>query len=201
MHCVSVTTPPEIILYYHLNHSIWSLSDNKEASCWVLPGLHPVNHLETQRGSNECIKLPRRRVQSTVQIIHLIPIGVIITNIVLWHESKLFRVYWKQRKITKRYYHIIGGLSMMQSLFVIHPFQLPAGWKFSGPPIRCITWNNIYKARRSILILSKTYPSKRRTLPLVMQGFWLVGLFAKELLCSESLLSHFSSSSSWSHRY
>jgi hypothetical protein len=28
-----VTTPPEIILYYRLNHSIWSLSDNKESSC------------------------------------------------------------------------------------------------------------------------------------------------------------------------
>jgi transposase InsO family protein len=27
-----VTTPPEIIPYYRLNHSIWSLSDNKEAS-------------------------------------------------------------------------------------------------------------------------------------------------------------------------
>jgi hypothetical protein len=26
---VSVTTPPEIIPYYVLNHSIWSLSDNK----------------------------------------------------------------------------------------------------------------------------------------------------------------------------
>jgi hypothetical protein len=25
-----VTTPSEIILYYRLNHSIWSLSDNKE---------------------------------------------------------------------------------------------------------------------------------------------------------------------------
>jgi hypothetical protein len=80
---------------------------------------------------------------------------------------------------------------MMQSLFVIHPFQLRAGWKFSGPHIRCITWNNIYKARLSILILSKTYTSKRKTLPLVMQGFWLVGLFAKQLLSSESLLSIF----------
>jgi hypothetical protein len=60
--------------------------------------------------------------------------------------------------ITKRYDHIIGGLSMMQSLFVIHPFQLPAGWKFSGSHIRCITWNNIYKARLSILILSKDLP-------------------------------------------
>jgi hypothetical protein len=33
-----VTTPPEIIPYYFLNHSIWSLSDNKEVSRWVLPG-------------------------------------------------------------------------------------------------------------------------------------------------------------------
>jgi hypothetical protein len=80
---------------------------------------------------------------------------------------------------------------MMQSLFVIHPFQLPAGWKFSGPHIRCITCNNIYKARLSILIRSKTYPSKRKILPLVMEGFWLVGLFAKKLLSSESLLSIF----------
>jgi hypothetical protein len=29
---VSVTTPPEIIPYYRLNHSIWSLGDNKESS-------------------------------------------------------------------------------------------------------------------------------------------------------------------------
>jgi hypothetical protein len=29
---VSVTTPPEIFPYYRLNHSIWSLSDNKEVS-------------------------------------------------------------------------------------------------------------------------------------------------------------------------
>jgi hypothetical protein len=26
---------------------------------------------------------------------------------------------------------------MMQSFFVIHPFQLPAGWKFSGAQIPC----------------------------------------------------------------
>jgi hypothetical protein len=30
--CVAVTTPPEIIPYYRLNHSSWSLSDNKEPS-------------------------------------------------------------------------------------------------------------------------------------------------------------------------
>jgi hypothetical protein len=29
---VRVTTPPEITPYYHLNHSFWSLSDNKEVS-------------------------------------------------------------------------------------------------------------------------------------------------------------------------
>jgi hypothetical protein len=79
----------------------------------------------------------------------------------------------------------------MQSFFVIHPFQLPAGWKFSGPHIKCITWNDIYKARLSILILSKTYPSKRKTLPLNMHVYWLVGLFAKKQLSSESLLSIF----------
>jgi hypothetical protein len=28
----SVTTPSEIIPYYRLNYSIWSLSDNKESS-------------------------------------------------------------------------------------------------------------------------------------------------------------------------
>jgi hypothetical protein len=135
------------------------------------------------------------------KLIYHIPIGVIITNIVLRHESKWFRVYLIQQKITKRFDHIIGGMSMMQSLFVIHPFQRPAGCKFFGPHIRCITWNNIYKAGVSILILSKTYPSKRKTLPLVMQGFWLVGLFAKKLLNCESLLSHFSSGSSRSNQY
>jgi hypothetical protein len=41
----SCDNPPEITPYYRLNHSIWSLSDSKEVSHWVLPGLHPVNHL------------------------------------------------------------------------------------------------------------------------------------------------------------
>jgi hypothetical protein len=41
----------------------------------------------------------------------------------------------------------------MSSLIVIHPFQLPAGWNFTRPNN---TFNNIYKARLSILILSKT---------------------------------------------
>jgi hypothetical protein len=70
---VHVITPPKIIPYYRLNHSIWSLSDNKETSHWVLPGLHPVNHLETQRGSNVCIKLPRR-VQSALHINTNLPV-------------------------------------------------------------------------------------------------------------------------------
>jgi hypothetical protein len=30
--CDVVTTPSEIIPYYRLNHSIWSLSDDKESS-------------------------------------------------------------------------------------------------------------------------------------------------------------------------
>jgi hypothetical protein len=63
---------------------------------------------------------------------------------------------------TKWYNHIIGGLSMMQSLLVIHPFQLPTGWKFSGHTSHALPENNIYKARLSILILSKAYPSKKR---------------------------------------
>jgi hypothetical protein len=90
---------------------------------------------------------------------------------------------------------------MMQSLSVIHPFQLPAGWKFFGHTSHALPGNSIYKARLSILILSKAYPSKRKTLPLIVQGFWLVGLFAKKLPSSESLLSRFSSCSSRSNHY
>jgi hypothetical protein len=32
VHVIIVTTPPKIIPYYRLNHSIWALIDNKEAS-------------------------------------------------------------------------------------------------------------------------------------------------------------------------
>jgi hypothetical protein len=42
---------------------------------------------------------------------------------------------------------------MIPSLTAIHPFQLPAGWNLTRPNNTC---NNIYKARLSILILSKT---------------------------------------------
>jgi hypothetical protein len=42
----------------------------------------------------------------------------------------------------------------MPSLAVIHPFQFPAGWNLSRP--NNITYNNIYIATLSILILSKT---------------------------------------------
>jgi hypothetical protein len=41
----------------------------------------------------------------------------------------------------------------MSSLVFIHPFQLPAGWNLTKPNNKC---NHIYKARLSILILSKT---------------------------------------------
>jgi hypothetical protein len=40
-----MTTPPKIIPYYHLNHSIWSSSDNKEPSRWVLSGQSQLNTL------------------------------------------------------------------------------------------------------------------------------------------------------------
>jgi hypothetical protein len=55
----------------------------------------------------------------------------------------MVQILLKQRKIAKRYDNIMGGLSLMQSLVIIHPFQLPAGWKLSRPHIRSITWNNI----------------------------------------------------------
>jgi hypothetical protein len=80
---------------------------------------------------------------------------------------------------------------MMQSLFVIHPFQLPAGWKFSEPHIRCIIWNNIYKERLSILILSKTYPSKRKDFTSSHAKPLASGFVCQKLLSSESLLSIF----------
>jgi hypothetical protein len=51
-----VTTPSEIILYYRLNHSVWSLSDNKESSCWVLSSHSPVNHLKHTEDRNIYIK-------------------------------------------------------------------------------------------------------------------------------------------------
>jgi hypothetical protein len=41
----------------------------------------------------------------------------------------------------------------MRSLVVIHPFQLPAGLNLTRPNNTC---NNNFKARPSILILSKT---------------------------------------------
>jgi hypothetical protein len=41
----------------------------------------------------------------------------------------------------------------MASLVLFHPFQLPVGWNLTRPNNTC---NNIFKARLSILILSKT---------------------------------------------
>jgi hypothetical protein len=41
----------------------------------------------------------------------------------------------------------------MSSLVPFHPFQLPAGWNLTRLNNTC---NNIFKARLSILILSKT---------------------------------------------
>jgi hypothetical protein len=130
----AVTTPSEIIPYNRLNHSIWSLSDNKESSRWVLPGLHPVNHLETQRGSNVCIKLPQRRVQSALQINTKFPVGSIITNIVL--DIKVNGSFFYQNNGSTNsdtmWHH--WRPSVMPLLGAnIHPFQLPAGWNLTRP--------------------------------------------------------------------
>jgi hypothetical protein len=105
----SVTTPSEIISYYRLNHSIWSLSDNKESSRWVLPGLHPVNHLKTQRGSNVCIKLPWRRVQSELHINTNLPVGSIITNHISWHKVNDSEFIKTAEVLIAIWYDIIGG--------------------------------------------------------------------------------------------
>jgi hypothetical protein len=88
-----VTTPSEIIPYYRLNHSIWSLSDNKESSRWVLPGLRPINHLKTQRGSNVYIKTHTKESPECLTINIKFSVGSIIANYSSWHESKWFRVY------------------------------------------------------------------------------------------------------------
>jgi hypothetical protein len=42
---------------------------------------------------------------------------------------------------------------VVPSLILFHPFQLPARWNLTRPNN---TGNNIFKARLSILILSKT---------------------------------------------
>jgi hypothetical protein len=67
---------------------------------------------------------------------------------------------------------------MMPSVIILHPLLLPAGRYLSGPHItESITWVNIFIARVSILILSKTYPSAISTSPtLDMKGFLATGL-------------------------
>jgi hypothetical protein len=64
---------------------------------------------------------------------------------------------------------------MMQSLLVITHSSSQPGGSSPGHTSHALPGNNSYKARLSILILGKTYLSKRRTLPLVIHGFWPVG--------------------------
>jgi hypothetical protein len=90
---VTVTTPFEIIPYYRLNHSIWSLSDKKESSRWVLLGLRSVITWKHREDRMYALKLPRRRVQSALQINTNFLVGSIITNHGSWHKRKSFRVY------------------------------------------------------------------------------------------------------------
>jgi hypothetical protein len=46
----------------------------------------------------------------------------------------------KTGELTKRHDKYHRRLSMMQSLVIIHPFQLLAGWNFSKPHITRISW-------------------------------------------------------------
>jgi hypothetical protein len=68
---------------------VWSLSDNKESSRWVLPGQSPVNHLKTQRGSSECTKTPTKvSPECNTQIESKFTLrGFIITNHSSWHDK------------------------------------------------------------------------------------------------------------------
>jgi hypothetical protein len=90
---------------------------------------------------------------------------------------------------------------MMQSLLVIHPFQLPAGWKFSGPHITCITWNNILYSKAEYTNTQQDLPIYRKDFTSDHARLLASGFVCQKLLSSESLLSHFSSCSSRSNHY
>jgi hypothetical protein len=73
----------------------------------------------------------------------------------------MFQSLLKTTELTKRYGNIIGVLSMMQSLVIIHPFPLPQPGGISPCcTSHALPGKNIYTARLSILILSKAYRSK-----------------------------------------
>jgi hypothetical protein len=47
---------------------------------------------------------------------------------------------------------------MMQSLVIIHPFQLRVGWKLSGPHITCITWKQHLNSKAEYTNTQKDLP-------------------------------------------
>jgi hypothetical protein len=53
----------------------------------VLPGLHPVNHLKTQRGTNVCIKTNTKESPGCLTLNTKFPVGSIISN----HGSEFFK--------------------------------------------------------------------------------------------------------------
>jgi hypothetical protein len=55
---------------------------------------------------------------------------------------------------------------MMQLLIIIHPFQLPAVWKFSGPHIKCITWKQHLQSKAE-------YTNTQQDLPILKEGLYL----------------------------
>jgi hypothetical protein len=55
---------------------------------------------------------------------------------------------------------------MMQSFVIIHPFQLPAGWNFSRPHIKCSTWKQYLNSKAEYSNTQQGLPvqNKRRYL-------------------------------------
>jgi hypothetical protein len=82
----------------------------------------------------------------------------------------------------------------MQSLIIIHPFQLLARWNLSRPNIITCKQLLYSKAEYSNTQQDLTVP---KIIFLDMQGFWLVGLFfQKATKIIDSYFRCFSSSSS-----
>jgi hypothetical protein len=53
---------------------------------------------------------------------------------------------------------------MMQSLVIIHPFQLRVGWNFSKPHITCITWKQHLKSKAEYTNTQQGLPVQNKRL-------------------------------------
>jgi hypothetical protein len=70
----------------------------------------------------------------------------------------------KTVELTKRYDRHHNRPSMMQSLVIIHPFQLPAGWNFSRPHITCITWKQHLNSKAEYTNTQQGLPVQKKRL-------------------------------------